>query len=225
MRSIFGRPVVPRRDQLGKDGSVEASDDHAYLSEALDALDRLYDGESTAKDVQAILKLVGLAVSNRDLGTQISEAAGRLRDRMRSAHPAELTKQTALEVTDEVRGAIADAWSESDLLQPEWEPVRDRPAPSESAWGAVKATLKPGDRVSGTVMTHHGFGMLIDIGQPALGLVEVSRIGEGGVPGGMDNYPPIGSTVNAVVLGLADLQRRVHLSMRQSDGTEARSTE
>jgi hypothetical protein len=210
---------------LSNDGDMAGPNDFEYLSEALDALDRLYDGESGAAEVQAILHMAGLVLSDGTLGGQISEVADQLNERIRSVHPAELGNQAVLEVTDEVRGAIADAWSQAYLLQPEWDPVRDRPVASESAWKAVKETLKPGDRVRGTILTHHGFGMLIDIGHPALGIIYASRIKEDGAPSGMDSYPAIGSTVNAVVVSFDDIPRRVRLSMRQSDGAATRSVE
>ncbi len=210
---------------LSNDGDMAGPNDYQYLSEALNALDCLYDGKSGAADVQAILHIAGLALSDRTLGVQISEVADQLAERIRSVHPAELGNRAALEVTDEVRGAIAEAWSQADLRQPEWDPVRDRPRPSESEWKAVKDALKPGDRVGGTILTHHGFGMLIDIGHPALGIIDASHIKEGGVPSGIDLYPPIGSTVNAVVVSSDDISRLVRLSMRQSDGAATRSTE
>jgi hypothetical protein len=47
---MFRPAVVAPIDRLGQDDRV-ASNDYVYLSEALDALDRLHDGESGARDV------------------------------------------------------------------------------------------------------------------------------------------------------------------------------
>jgi hypothetical protein len=47
--------------------------------------------------------------------------------------------------------------------------------------------------------------------------VEVPRTCEPGVPLSIEDYPPIGSTVEAIVLGDADRQWQVHPSLRPSD--------
>lgn len=99
---------------MSEDG-VDASSDYDYLGEALDALDRLYDGESKATDVHAILKLAGLGLANRELGGRISDVAEQLLQKVRASRPAELDNQAALQITDELRGAIADAWAKLDF--------------------------------------------------------------------------------------------------------------
>jgi hypothetical protein len=93
---------------------VDMPVDFQYLSEALDALDRVYDGESGARDVLAILRVVGLALSNRNLGDRISEAADRLSDTIRSGVPNGLDKEATRNVTDRIRSPIADAWADLD---------------------------------------------------------------------------------------------------------------
>jgi hypothetical protein len=98
---------------------MERELDFTYLSEALDALDRLYDGDSHAKDVQVILKLVGLALGDRQLGQKIGDVAERLLTNIQSARPERLDDRAALEVTDEVRVAISEAWAD---LYPKTDP-------------------------------------------------------------------------------------------------------
>lgn len=90
---------------------MDRAADYELLSEAIDALDRLYDGDSGATEVRAILKVVGIAISDRELGARISSAAAQLAQRIRAASPSLLDNNAALEVTDEVRSPIAEAWS------------------------------------------------------------------------------------------------------------------
>jgi hypothetical protein len=100
---------------VSEEGPVDASNDYDYLGEALDALDRLYDGESKPRDVQAILKLAGLGLANRELGGRISDVADRLLHKVQASRPAELDDQAALQATDEIRIAVAEAWAKLDF--------------------------------------------------------------------------------------------------------------
>ena len=83
-----------------------------YLSEALDALDRLYDDESGAVDVAAILNVGGTALSDRDLGQRLVSTAEQLRSAVRAARPQRLSNEEALHITDVVRVPISEAWGE-----------------------------------------------------------------------------------------------------------------
>jgi hypothetical protein len=62
---------------------VDRAADYELLSEAIDALDRFYDGDSGTTEVRAILKVVGSAISDRELGARISSAAAQLAQRIR----------------------------------------------------------------------------------------------------------------------------------------------
>lgn len=90
---------------------MDGGRDYELLSEAIDALDRLYDGDSRPGDVRAILHVVGIALADAELGARISSAADQLAERIREVSPSRLDKNAALEVTDEVRVPIAEAWS------------------------------------------------------------------------------------------------------------------
>ena len=111
-RELIGRDAVIR--DASKYLVVHSPVDFQYLSEALDALDRLYDGESGARDVLAILRVVGLALNDRNLGDRISEVAEQLNDTIRAALPNLLDKESTLKVTDQIRIPTADAWAEFD---------------------------------------------------------------------------------------------------------------
>ena len=69
----------------------------------------------------------------------------------------------------------------------------------------------------GVVTQHCPFGIFVDLGDPgALGLVQIPEFRDEGrmTP---QQYPPVGSTIEAVVLGHTDERRRqVWLSMRPS---------
>ena len=86
--------------------------DFVFLSAALDALDRLYDGESGARDVEAILRIGGMSISDRALGEQLVRCADSLRVAIGAALPGVLSGKEALRITDEVRVPIAEAWGE-----------------------------------------------------------------------------------------------------------------
>ena len=67
------------------------------------------------------------------------------------------------------------------------------------------------------VLSHHRFGFFVDLGDAALGLVEIPGVKDPGQPVDARNYPPVGQEITAVVLDAVDLQRQVHLSIRPSD--------
>ncbi len=93
----------------------DEADDFVLLSEALDGLDRLYDGKSTAVDIAAILRLAGTALSDRALGAQILVVSDGLRLAMQAAWPRELDNREAVTLTDPVRIPIAEAWADLSL--------------------------------------------------------------------------------------------------------------
>lgn len=92
----------------------DEANDYVVLGRALDALDRLYDGDSGAVDVEAILRLAGMALSEPRLGAEIVAVSDRLVKGIRSALPGKLSGQNALSVTDLVRVPIAEAWAKLD---------------------------------------------------------------------------------------------------------------
>jgi ribosomal protein S1 len=84
-------------------------------------------------------------------------------------------------------------------------------------WKEAKKRFAVGTRVRGTVLQHHPFGIFVDLGDPeARGLVQIiDFLDEGRMT--RERYPPIGATIEAIVLGHTDDQRKqVWLSMKPS---------
>ena len=82
-------------------------------------------------------------------------------------------------------------------------------------WERRKNSLSVGQLVIGVVVHHATFGVFVDLGEGLLGLIEVFEM-----PGGKeittDDYPKLGSTVPAQVLGFKDHDREVILSMKRT---------
>jgi ribosomal protein S1 len=84
-------------------------------------------------------------------------------------------------------------------------------------WEEAKERFPVGARVRGTVTEHCPFGVFVDLGDPvAQGLVEITNfLDEGRMT--PDRYPPVGASIEAVVLGHADSRRKqIWLSVRPS---------
>jgi ribosomal protein S1 len=84
-------------------------------------------------------------------------------------------------------------------------------------WEEAKQRFPVGRRVRGVVTRHCPFGIFIDLDDPvALGLVQVTDfLDEGRMT--PEQYPPVGTSVEAVVLGHTDERRKqVWLSMKPS---------
>jgi hypothetical protein len=84
-------------------------------------------------------------------------------------------------------------------------------------WEEAKQRFPVGRLVTGTVTSHHPFGVFVDLKDPgATGLVQVPEFLDGGrMTAGQ--YPPVGTAVTTGVLGHTDPNRRqVWLTMRPS---------
>jgi ribosomal protein S1 len=84
-------------------------------------------------------------------------------------------------------------------------------------WDEAKRRFPPGARVSGIVTQHFPFGVFVDLGDPvAIGLIQITDfVDEGRMT--QDQFPPIGSKIEAVVLGHTDDRRKqVWLSAKPS---------
>jgi ribosomal protein S1 len=93
-------------------------------------------------------------------------------------------------------------------------------------WEEAKRRFPVGRRVRGTVTAHHPFGIFVDLGDPtALGLVQITDFRDEGRMT-LEQYPPLGASIEAVVLGHTDDHRRqVWLRVKPSQLREAdRST-
>jgi ribosomal protein S1 len=84
-------------------------------------------------------------------------------------------------------------------------------------WDDAKKRFPVGAQVHGVVTQHHPFGILVDLGDPvAKGLVQITEFLDEGcmTPEG---YPPVGTSIEAVVLGHTDSHRmQIWLCMRPS---------
>jgi ribosomal protein S1 len=84
-------------------------------------------------------------------------------------------------------------------------------------WDEAKQRFPAGSRVRGTVTAHRPFGVFVDLGDPeALGLVQITEfLDEGRMT--PEEYPPLGASIEAVVLGHTDGRRKqVWLGVRPS---------
>jgi len=89
-------------------------------------------------------------------------------------------------------------------------------ANQDPAWSTFRATHGPGDRVSGAVVLRVPYGFWLDLGG-VFGLVEIICFRDGPIPVQVTDFPPLGSTVETVVLGFHDSSKEVRLSTRRSD--------
>ena len=84
-------------------------------------------------------------------------------------------------------------------------------------WEEALQRFPIGCRVNGFVTAHRPFGIFVDLGDPvALGLVQITDfLDEGRMT--PEQYPPIGATIRAVVLGHTDDRRKqIWLSLKPS---------
>lgn len=82
------------------------------LNNALDALDRLFDGETGVVDVCAILYATGIAIRSDQLYPLFSDAASSLEGILRAGLTAEDARESALRSTNSLRLALAEALEE-----------------------------------------------------------------------------------------------------------------
>jgi ribosomal protein S1 len=78
-------------------------------------------------------------------------------------------------------------------------------------WDQAKATIAIGDKVSCTVTGHYPFGVLVSLEcLPLWGVIERIGMGKAGfrTP---EEYPPVGSVIEAAVLGFRDYSRQIEL--------------
>jgi ribosomal protein S1 len=81
-------------------------------------------------------------------------------------------------------------------------------------WARLKARIARGDFLEGRVTSHHPFGVLLDIGEP--GVSAVIQITEFETKGVMtpEEFPALGTTVRARVIGFRDSHRQVSLTLK-----------
>lgn len=87
---------------------------------------------------------------------------------------------------------------------------------SRSAWDMLKTTLIPGSIVQGAIRQHWPFGVFVDIrGIPFVGLIQITDFTDEGIMT-PDEFPPIGSPVEAVVLGFKETGNQIWLGVKPS---------
>lgn len=85
------------------------SAEEAVLESALDALDRLFDRESQVIDVYALFFSSAVAMKGTKFERMFAESALRLHGLIAAGTDKEAEREMALEFTDELRKALADA--------------------------------------------------------------------------------------------------------------------
>lgn len=84
---------------------------------------------------------------------------------------------------------------------------------SDDDWKKACTSLRRGDVVSCTVTGHHQFGMLVVLDDiPVWGVIERIGMGKAGY-NTPDDYAPVGSRLNATVVGFRDLSRQIELAL------------
>jgi len=106
-----------------------------------------------------------------------------------------------------------------DRLNNEWATMQSRRAPTDDEWRIAMINHRRGTHVNGTVLSHHAFGFFVNLGETVNGLVEAPRIMDlrPGEDGYSDDFPAVGTDIEAVALGIAEHNRQIWLSMRPSD--------
>jgi len=84
------------------------SDERTLLHNLLDSLDRLYDRDCGAIDVDLLLTATASAISDQAWVAAIERASAALRDLIQSRLPAEEEYRKALIVTDDLRIKLAN---------------------------------------------------------------------------------------------------------------------
>lgn len=85
------------------------SAEETVLENALDALDRLFDRESQVIDVYALLFSSAVAMKGNKFERLFAESALKLHGLISARRDKEAQRDSALEFTDELRKALADA--------------------------------------------------------------------------------------------------------------------
>ena len=80
---------------------------------------------------------------------------------------------------------------------------------NDLAWESLKQTLRVGTKLRGKVTHHAPYGIFVEIkGAPFAGLVPITDFKDSGsmTP---EEYPPVGSVVDGVVLGFKDNGKQI----------------
>lgn len=83
-------------------------DQKSLLENVLDALDRLFDRETTVIDVHALFFATSKALSGSEFGSRIEPFVGKLDEILRKHHTEEKCREDALIATDDLRHFLSD---------------------------------------------------------------------------------------------------------------------
>ena len=106
-----------------------------------------------------------------------------------------------------------------DVTEPSDRVAQIRQVRSEAAarWAVTRSRLQVGDLVSGTVETRVPFGIFLDLGIGFPGLIRRTDLDPAGGLVLDEEFPEIGVTVEAVIVGLPEDAQQVILSRRLAD--------
>jgi hypothetical protein len=82
---------------------------NVLLGNALDALDRLFDREAGVLDIYAIVYATAQALREDPLFPILDEAAAKLLEFSARGEGQEAARESALQITDSLRGALAES--------------------------------------------------------------------------------------------------------------------
>ena len=87
-----------------------------------------------------------------------------------------------------------------------------------SAWEAAKSALTVGSVVSGVVIRHEPFGIVVEVrDHPAVpAVIDVISYRPAGVDAQPADWPPVGTTIEAVVAALTEHNRQIKLRVGPS---------
>lgn len=92
---------------------------------------------------------------------------------------------------------------------------------SETSWDELKDSLPVGMMVRCTVLRHAPFGVFVSVPETAFeGLIQITDFKDNGrmTP---DEYPSVGSTLAAVVLGFKETGKQIWLGVKPSQLRQA----
>lgn len=81
---------------------------------------------------------------------------------------------------------------------------------TEENWNRLKSELKIGDTVQGRIFKVEPYGVYVDIGRDFYGIVLAPQIGKESIA--FDEYPKIGETISAIILGFSHYRSQLEFS-------------
>ncbi len=96
---------------------------------------------------------------------------------------------------------------------------------AEASWDSLKSALAVGTKVHGKVLRHAPFGVFVAIpGVPFDGLIQITDFKDNGRMSPAE-FPVIGSTLEAIVLGYKETGRQIWLGVKPSQLGRAHAVE